>query len=40
MKENDTKLNVITLDFCNELAEDDEDDEIEEEEKKEQKQKV
>lgn len=33
MNSNDTRLNVITLDFCNELAED-EDEDIEEEDKK------
>jgi ATP-dependent DNA helicase 2 subunit 2 len=32
IKDNDIKLNCITIDFCNDLAEDDEDEEDEEEE--------
>ncbi|CDW74323.1 atp-dependent dna helicase [Stylonychia lemnae] len=38
LNERDTRLNIITLDFCNELAEDDEDDD-EEESKKDSKKK-
>ena len=32
MNEHDARLNVITLDFCDEMAEDDEDEDEEEEE--------
>ena len=34
MNESDTRLNVITLDFCDELAEDEEEDDVQKQQPK------